>query len=319
MARLARKAEDRQRHTHRPGTRASREAVIKDYVTFSIWVSFPYDAPRPYNICWYIEHLAERGLVSTTISNYISALRTYFGMAGLDRAPLQSQVVANAMRAISLTIRHVPRPAQGADPAIVARALAHSHILDHPRQITLAVTWMFMAFLRQSNLAPRTVAAFDTTRHLTRGDINLRRDHLVIQLKWSKTMQKSQNPTSITLWENRESSLCPVAAFRHLISHQPSLAPTQPLLQFHDGNPMTAPYIAKSWHKLLTAASLQTQGYTLPGLRRGGASFTYHEAGAKLPDVMAHGNWASSAVRSYLTPRQAQTTSVHRALATIRN
>ena len=88
--------------------RANREAVVKQYVAFSIQAAFPYNDPAPHHICWYIEQLAERSLVSTTISNDISALRTYFGMARLDKAPLFAPQVAHALRGVSITIRHTP-------------------------------------------------------------------------------------------------------------------------------------------------------------------------------------------------------------------
>ena len=255
--------------------------------------------------------------MSTTISNQLSSLRTYFGMAGLNKAPLMSPVVANAMRAISLTVRHVPRPAAGITPEIIARALAHAYKLDYPTHTRLAIIWMFMAFLRQSNIAPRTTTSFDPTRHLTRGDIDHKGDHLIISLKWSKTMQKSQTATTVSVWGKPGSSTCPVAAYNELLTVAPTATSDQPLLQFRDGNPMTTPYVARSWSRLLQEANISEKGLTLHGLRRGGASYSYHQEGAKLEDVMSHGKWASSAVRAYLTPQRAQKTSVHRALATI--
>ena len=318
MASLAARASQRQRQAHRPGTTANREVVIKDYVIFSRRANFQYDAPAPHNICWFLEHLADRGLAPTTILNYLSALRTYFGMACLDKTPLFTLMVTNAIRAISITVRHTPRPALGTTPAILAAALAQVHTLEYPHHIKLAVIWMFMAFFRQSNIAPKTTGAFDHTRHLVRGDVTIQGECLVISLKWSKTMQNSQTPTTVTVWAQPGSISCPVSAYLTLLRVAPTGHPLQPLLTFKDGNSMTSPYIARAWSQLLKAAGLPQQRFTLHGLRRGGASYTYHDGGATLEDVMAHGQWASSAVRAYLTPQRAQKTSVHRALANIK-
>jgi hypothetical protein len=49
--------------------------------------------------------------------------------------------------------------------------------------------------LRQSNLAPKTAAAFDIRRNTCRGDVICHPPGLVILLKWTKTLQKgSANP-----------------------------------------------------------------------------------------------------------------------------
>ena len=304
---------------HRPGTRANRESVVKEYVLFSLRADFPYDAPAPYNVCWYLEHLATRGLVSTTIANHLSSLRTYFSMAGLDTSPLFARHVVNALRAISITVRHVSDPALAITPEVVKGALQHLGVLNQPYHMRLAITWMFNGFLRQSNIAPRTVNSFDPTRHLTRGDASLQQDSIVLALKWSKTMQKSKTPSKILLQPLPGSPLCPVKAYQDLLVVAPTYHPQQPLLQFPDGNSITAPHIAREWTTLLQKARIPIKGNTLHGLQRGGASFSYHDGGATLEDVMAHGSWASSAVRAYLAPHTPRTTSVHRALAALQD
>ena len=314
---LVDRATTRQRQAHRPGTTANREATIKQYAKFSILAGFQYDAPLPHHVCWFMEHLADRGLESTTITNHLSSLRTYFGMAGLNNSPLYVRVVINAMRGISINIRHTPAPALLITPQAISTVLANAGQLQYPSHIRLAVVWMFMGFLRQSNLAPKTTATFNPTRHLTRGDVKMEPGELTITHKWLKTMQKSSTPTTITLWAKPGSSVCPVAAYQDLLRHAPTYHRDQPLLQYADYNPMMAPYIAKCWARLLDIAGLPRARYTLHGLRRGGASYSYHGAGATLEDVMSHGRWASSAVLSYLTPQRAQKTSVHRALASI--
>ena len=302
---------------HRPGTQANRESAVKEYVLFSRRADFEYYDPAPYNICWFLEHLAEKGLAATTISNYLSSLRTYFGMAGLDKAPLFTPAVVNAMRAISMNVRHVSRPALSIHPQTMEDAFKYLHTIQYPAHIKLAITWMFMGFLRQSNIAPRTTSAFDHSRNMTRDDVQLAADSVTIKQKWSKTMQKSQAPTTITLWAVPGSVVCPVGAYQQLLQVAPTQAPRQPLLQYRDGNPMTAPFIAKEWALLLTRAGIPRERMTLHGLRRGGASFSYHDGGTTLEDVMSYGSWASSAVRTYLTPQRNQRTTVHQALASL--
>ena len=291
--------------------------MIKEYVLFSLRADFAYDDPAPYNLCWYLEHLAGRGLASTTISNHLSALRTYFSMAGLATTHLYARQVVNAMRAISITHRHVSRPALAITPDVLTAALTHAHLLPQPLHIKLAVIWMFAGFLRQSNISPASTASFDPSRHTTRGDVKLTPNGIILSLKWSKTIQNSKAPATILLQPIAGSPVCPVQAYKELLIVAPTYYPHQPLLQYPDGNPITARHISRAWAVMLKAAGIAEDRYTLHGLRRGGASFSYHDGGATLEDVMAHGNWASSAVRAYLAPHTPRPTSVHRALGAL--
>ena len=223
--------------------------------------------PAPHHICWYLEHLAARELAAPTISNHLSAIRTYFKMVGLDSSPLFSQVVLNAIRGIATNIRHIPKPTLATSPELLIWALQGTHTLQYPEHIKLAIVWMLMAFLRQSNLLPKTTAGSDPTRHLTRSDVTVNNDLLTIHLKWSKTMQKSQTSSTVSVWALPASPLCPVAAYEALLQCAPTAYPGQPLLQYRDGNPMTAQYVGKSWASLLKLADIPKDRLTLHRLR----------------------------------------------------
>jgi hypothetical protein len=75
-----------------------------------------------------------------------------------------------------------------------------------------AILFGFYAFLRQSNLAPKTAAAFDIRRNTCRGDVICHPPGLVILLKWTKTLQKGQR-TLIPIPSIPGHPLCPVQAF----------------------------------------------------------------------------------------------------------
>ena len=55
--------------------------------------------------------------------------------------------------------------------------------------LKVAFTLSYYGFLRQSNIAPPSPAAFDPSRHTTCADVTQQPPGLVVRLKWSKTHQ----------------------------------------------------------------------------------------------------------------------------------
>jgi hypothetical protein len=53
--------------------------------------------------------------------------------------------------------------------------------------------------LRNANLAPPTSSSFDPLWHLRRGDIRFFPDRLVVYLRWTKTLQRINQSSTITL------------------------------------------------------------------------------------------------------------------------
>ena len=245
--------------------------------------------------------------------NPTSHLRTAFTLSGLNVAPLQHQQVTNALRALSVTLRHVPDQKDGAGPNVLRLALAHAGTFDYPIHVAAAVLIMFHGFFRQSNVAAMSRTTFDPTRQFTRSDFNLDAGTLIVSVKWSKTLQASGTPSAVPLASTLDPLLCPVRAYSKLLEVDPTRVPHQPFLQFKDGNPMTVRYLSNSWQDLLRRAGLNTKTYSLHSLRKGGALHA-HSHGANLPDIMAQGTWASDSVHGYLRPAPGTQTTVHRAM-----
>ena len=308
-------ATDRQRHAHRPGTIAGRESAVRLFLSFCDQLQINYKRLAFHHVCWYIEHMARQGHAPLSISNAISHLRTFYLLAGLDTQPLHHFRVGLALRAVATTVRHTPTPKDPVPPALLKRALEFLHKAQSPQATRLAIILMFMGFLRQSSVAPQSVAAYDHTRHLTASDLSLVPEGLVVHIKWTKTLQRSADATSILLPPTADTSLCPVRAY-HLYRREvpaPS-APQSPLLVHADGNALTVPFIRKQWTLLLQLAGADPAKYSLHSLRKGAANYTYNEARADLNDVMTHGTWRSQAVRTYIKPHQGPQNSVYHAL-----
>ena len=302
---------------HRPGTRAGRASVIRLFLAFCARIRVRHTKLSYIHPCWYIEYLARLSYTPGVISNHISHLRTFYKLAGLNAAPLHHYRVNLALRAVAITIRHTPVPKLAVTPDILRKVLKALRATPDSQGVVLAVILMFMGFLRQSSLTPLTVKAFDPSRHLTRGDIARTDLGLSLRIKWSKTIQRSCDMKTILIPPTADPDLCPIRAYAAYNVAFPSRGRHTPLLVYADNNPITTRYISRAWSRAVGEAGLPQAAYSLHSLRRGGASYTYNDAKAKLNDVMAQGTWKSLAVRDYIRPQENAPNTVYRALSAL--
>ena len=265
-------------------------------------------------MCAYIERLVEKGLSPGTIRNHISAITTHMKLRGWSTHSLRSLKVSNALRAVERNVRHVPRQRSPVSPQLLRRVVMDIGQRDNGPMMCLAIIIMFQAFLRQSNLLPRSVKAFDPTRQLTMSDIKLRPASMDIKVKWSKTQQTFGDTRVTTLHAIPGSSLCPLKSFKAAQHRRGRCRPSAPLIAFPDGNPITLAYLKRAWDDAVSSLGLLPAKYSLHSLRKGGASHCYYKGGAPIHQVMTHGGWKSESVRAYLRPPHSHKTSVHKAL-----
>ena len=170
-----------------------------------------------------------------------------------------------------------------------------------------------------SNIAPRTLQAYDPRRHTNLRDVIKRGPHLHIRLRWTKTLQSLQQAVYVPVGALPGHQLDPVAAWREYagaVAAQGAQPPDAPLLLRYtkDGwRPMSQSLLRSQFNQALQAAGLQHKHYTLHSLRRGGATTAYY-AGVPVKDIMIHGTWISDAILLYLKSLPPVASSVVKAL-----
>ena len=245
---LARAATARQPQAHRPGTNAGRASVVRLFLAFCYQARLDYRRISHINVCWYIEYLARHSYSPGAITNSISHLRTFYKMSSLQDAPLHHYRVGLALKAVSVSIRRQPLVKLPVTPTVLKAALRQLHTHQDFEALRLALLIMFLGFLRQSSVAPHTRSSFDQSRHLTRADALPTAKGLAIMIKWSKTMQKAADLTTIILPPTKDRSLCPLRAYDSYMAQAPRAPPGAPLLTYKDGNPLTIRYIVNPGH-----------------------------------------------------------------------
>ena len=296
-------ANKRRREAYRPGTWANFSSIYKNLANFCDGHGLDPADLSTAEFCAYVEALAESGLSLGTIQNYISALKTMFRMRSVNAHLFKDVMWEMTAKALLKTVRTKPPRRAAMDWEDLEKLVRHCMTSETLQVLRLALVVGFLAFLRASNLAPRTVATFDPSRHSTLADIIPRGGSLLFHLRWTKTLQRTGQDVYIPLAPLKGSVLDPKAAWRDYVQALPPAVTARDPLLLTTGrsapSPVTLPVLRAMLREALSATSLEDHGYTLHSLRRGRAAHA-HRAGVPLQDIKRHGTWKSQAVDLYL-------------------
>ena len=246
-----------------------------------------------------------------TIRNYVSAIRSFLHDRGVPDSAgfLASPGWGVMMKGLTNTIRQTEdrRSALSFEELQLLVGFCNSDRAYLSTKIGLI--FGFMGYLRLSNLAPESASSFDSAWHTSWADVHVSGAGIMIDLKWSKTMQAVKGVTPIPLPALDNELVCPVRAWEEYVGHLSHIEPSRlvPLLLSTDasrGEVISAARFRGMFHRVCKAAGLGHRGLTPHSLRRGGASNSF-KSGVPLHHIKAHGTWRSATVERYLlqTPR----------------
>ena len=131
-----------------------------------------------------------------TIQNYLTAVRAmYRWWARSDITQmLDSNGTQQMMKGIANTVRPPKDKCTAITPEHLSLILRTCDANKEWRPAKLAMSLAYFAYLRLSNLAPRTMNTFDPSRHARWADLQPRQQGLVLTLRWSKTRKHSTAP-----------------------------------------------------------------------------------------------------------------------------
>ena len=268
------------------------------------------------SICEFIKYLASTATNSQSIMNIISSIKLYMELKGEDVSVFDDITVALMKKAIKLNIPKAVKPRKLLSPQDFAKICGHINIDTHGLNcfaLRLGLIMGFLGFLRRGNIAPDSVATFDSSKHTSRQDCHVSDHGFVIRLTWTKT-RHNQEPLFITIPHMTLSHINAVYNFNTMIQvSKVSGQPRSPLLLFADGGVITAPFLAKVLSTTAAQVGLDPSGLTLHALRRAGATASQH-AGAQGPSIAKQGTWASDTYMHYLLSSENAPSPVQQAL-----
>lgn len=176
--------------------------------------------------------------------------------------------------------------------------------VSKPIDATFWCLFLFMFFLmaRKSNMVPGSYADFDPDKQLLRHDIKVFENMLVVQIKWSKTNQFGSRLLKVPLAAIPQSRLCPVWAFKHMISLTPG-AGREPAFCIKQRKGSLQPLLYSQLQERLKYLIFKTGRdpslYSSHSFRRGGCTWAF-KAGVPTGLIQHHGDWLSECYKRYL-------------------
>ena len=151
--------------------------------------------------------------------------------------------------------------------------------------------------MRISNLVPSSVKNFSIQKHLCRGDVILHANYMPLVIKWSKTLQQSNQGTFILLPKLHSNHLCSYKAFQNLIQKYPGHKDS-PLIS-ESGRPLTECQVRTHLKSVLQGLGSHTQVHSFHTFRRSGATLAFN-LNVNMSNIKRHGTWRSDSVYAYV-------------------
>ena len=147
-------------------------------------------------VCMLIEYLALNQLKVSSIRNYLAGIATHFQWLSLDVSTFKHHKVCLMLKGIEKSITSMPK-----FKAIFSVQQIHS-LLGMCDTLPLSIlhkTFAYLGFFRIYNLVPSSRKTFSILKHLCRADVMCSDQGLITIVKWSKTMQASNQGSYIIL------------------------------------------------------------------------------------------------------------------------
>jgi integrase len=284
----------RLQEAHRPATKKNQDTAIIAFLMFLIFHELSVVDIHTFTVLAFIEFLAASKLSVSTIKNYISSIKSKLNILGIKATAFYSPRVAIVITSLEKSKVFVMKPED------FQAVFTQAERLPFKTFIRMAIILAYMAFLRMSNIAPKSLHDYDVLRDIRRGDITITHKGINVFIRWAKTLQKFRQTATIPLYVIPNSNLCPLTNFLILKNNYP-VKPADPLLSYYQAGILrvvTQNQIRSAFHQLLNYSNLN-KNITFHALRRSGASLAF-ASGVQFSSIQAHGTWTSDAAWSYI-------------------
>ena len=243
----------------------------------------------------FLEFLLQNSLSPRVIKNYLASIKAKAQLLGWSIESLNHPSIHLFFKNITIHSSFVPKYKGYFDITTIRLISQSCAILEDPVLFRAIFLVAFHAFLRISNIAPHSRAAFSPSRHLLVKDIIFAPPGAHILIKWAKCQQEADSYKFV-----QDQFLCPVQALQALIKARPTtkehplfseLSP--PFYQVIDTKVRDALKI------VLNHLSIPHLGHGFHSFRRSGAIHAFN-SGVSIDHIKAHGGWRSDAVWTYL-------------------
>ena len=302
---LMRAAQARQRSINASGTVKNHKYNVKQYLIFCFHNKVDPLAPNLQQVAVWMEVLLNKQLSPDTIANKISSVRRYISLSQGDISGVNHIRIKNLIESIKKSREYTSRakkpiPAQGIH--IIVNSISENIKGIIFKSAVLLLLW---GGYRQSDISSMYQRSFDPRYDMTRTDMELHKDHMVITLKWSKNIRKFGQENSKVIMSASDKNICPVSAMKTMCSLIPTKKLSDPLFMFPDRSPVPVTYLRAQWKKLLKDNNLDSKTYSLHSLRKTAATLTV-EQGLDSVHVTRFIGWNSTQAKFHYIQNNSQ-------------
>ena len=291
-----------QERAYASGTVRNLWTQWRRFKEFCVLTGLPRFPVTDHTLSLYIQYLSLRVKSPDTVKQYVSGLRTLHRMLDLQFPDPSSVEVKLTLRGLCKTMHHVPHKAF---PITVDILLKLRNVMDvsqpHDCVYWCLFLWMFFLLGRKSQFMPTCLAVVDKYKLLLRSDCELSSDHLMVTVRWTKTLQFGGQLLKFPLLPIPNSPLCPVAAYLRMVKLVKAPASSLMFVLPVKGSLLPIKYevFQVVLRKLLGQIGEDAPKYSSHSFRRGG---TTHAFRMGVPDtyIQALGFWKSDCFRGYI-------------------
>ena len=144
-------------------------------------------------------------------------------------------------------------------------------------------------------MVPSSKLSFNPKIHLCRGDVIFDQNVVIVLVKWSKTLQNSDQGSYIIIPKLGSSPLCPVSASQTMAELFPAHE-NQPLFMNSQGV-ITQNQVRTHLKSIMVRLNLDSALHSFHTFRRSGVTLAFN-IGADINHIKRHGMWLSDAVHA---------------------
>ena len=210
----------RRKEGYRPGSRKNLISCQTLFIQFALVYDVDLYSPRLDDFSAFAELFSGRS--PATVKNYLSAIKSLFQewRAASVVKDLTSPAWTLTLRAISYSAGPQPDNISAITLEYLIRLVAVCNTDPSLVPLRVALFFGFLGYPRISNMTLPTAQSFDPTRHTSWADVRPCEQGLLLELKWTKTLQAQHGVTTIPLSSLSDQRICPVAAwnlYRHML------------------------------------------------------------------------------------------------------
>ena len=267
------------------------------FMAFCVFFDFEISQSDHNTVIMFMEFLARNKVSVLTIRNYIAAITAFFKWFNLNYKIFAHHQVTLMFKALQRSVVKFPKFKGIFQIEDLCAIISKCQFYRFPQMYKTLYLFAYFGFLRISNLVPPSRNKFVLQKHLCRGDVLLTDHEVIIVIKWSKTLQATNQGSYIMLPKLKCETLCPWYNFKLMSSLYP-VAPNLPCFSVKHFGSLTE-FMVNHLKNILSTLNVDTNVHGFHTFRRSGATLAYN-LDTSMEEIKRHGTWRSNAVNSYI-------------------